>query len=128
MTQKPVYRLLRTVAILILLTGAILSAVLTWDAGRKNASVILPAMFLIWVLSPFMVLLFAGYRFKRYAEHRYISYYLFLIVLSVFSVIAYSGVLNPANVKTAAVFLFTPLLSWVLIIIGAVVLKRSAAR
>jgi len=125
MTIKPLNSLLRTAAILILLTGAILSAILTLHAGRKNASVILPALFLIWVLSPFMMLLFASYRLKRYSGNRYILYYLGMILLSILSVIANSGVLNPVNTKAAAVFLITPLISWVLIIIGAAVIKRS---
>jgi hypothetical protein len=45
MTKKPLNRLLRTAAILMLLAGAILSAILTLQAGRKNASIILPALF-----------------------------------------------------------------------------------
>lgn len=122
MTAKPLNNLLRTAAILMLLTGAILSAILILHAGHKNASTILPALFLIWVLSPFIMLLFANYRFKRYIANHHC---LFMIVLSILSVIAYTGVLNPVNTKGAAVFLFTPLISWILIIIGSVVIKRS---
>ena len=125
MTKKPLNSLLRTVTILILLIGAILSAILTLNAGRKNSSIILPALFLIWVLSPFMMLLFANYRSKRYIGHRYIIYYPVMILLSIFSVIAYTGVLNPVNAKAATVFLFIPLISWMLIIIGVVVIKKS---
>jgi len=125
MTRKPLNSLLRSVTILILLFGAILSAILTLNAGRKNVSIILPALFLIWVLSPFMMLLFANYRLKRYIGNRYIIYYLVMILLSILSVIAYTGVLNPVNTKAAAVFLFTPLISWMIVIIGVAVIKRS---
>ena len=71
------------------------------------------------------MLLLANYRFKRYTGNRYIIYYLVMILLPILSVIAYTGVLNPVNTKGAAVFLFTPLISWILIIIGVVVIKRS---
>ncbi len=122
MTRKPLNSLLRTVAILVLLTSAILSAILTLHAGRKNASIILPALFLIWVLSPFIMLLFANYRFRHGMGN---IHYLFMILLSTLSVIAYTGVLNPVNTKAAAVFLFAPLISWVMIIIGVALIKRS---
>jgi hypothetical protein len=125
MTQKPHISLLRIAAILVLLAGTIVSAILTFNAGRKNASVILPALFLIWVLSPFMVLLSASFKFKHHIENRYLFHYMFMILLSMLSVIAYTGVLNPVHTKAAAVFLFTPLISWVLIVIGVVVIKRS---
>jgi len=71
------------------------------------------------------MLLFANYRFKRYIENRNIIYYLVIILLSILSVTAYTGVLNPVNTKATPVFLFTPLISWILIIIGVVVIKKS---
>jgi hypothetical protein len=122
MTRKQPNNLLRAAAILALSIGAIISAILTVHAGRKNASVILPAMFLIWVLAPFIMLLFVHYRFKRYIANRHC---LFMIMLSILSVLAYTGVLNPVNLKVTPIFLFTPLISWMLIIIGAIVIKRS---
>lgn len=122
MTKRPLNSVLRIAAILVLLTGATLSAILTLSAGRKNASIILPALFFIWVLSPFIILLFAGHRFKRSIRN---IHCLFVILLSILSVIAYTGALNPVNAKAAAVFLFTPLISWILIIIVVVVSKKS---
>jgi hypothetical protein len=125
MTRKPLNNLLRTATILALSIGAIVSAIFTLHAGRKNASIILPALFLIWVLSPFIVLLYAHYRVKRNIANLHC---LFMLLLSILSVIAYSGVLNPVNGKAAAVFLFIPLISWVMIIIGVVVIKRSKSK
>ncbi|HWD90530.1 MAG TPA: hypothetical protein VG367_20535 [Mucilaginibacter sp.] len=121
-TRKPLNNLLRTITMLALLAGAMLSAMLTLHAGRKNASVILPAMFIIWVVSPFAWLLFAQFRFKRSI---YKAHCLFIILLCILSVIAYNGVPALANVKPAAVFLFTPLVSWGIIVIAVALIKRS---
>ena len=124
MTTKktPNISLIRVITIIILLIGAVLSAILTIKAGHKNASVVLPALFLIWVLSPFVVLLFVSFRYKH-SSHSSIRYTL-MILLSVISVIAYTGMLNPIDAKPASVFLFTPLISWVLIILGSVIMKK----
>jgi hypothetical protein len=40
-----------------------------------------------------------------------------MILLSIGSVVGYSGVLSPAGMKPAFIFLVIPLISWVLIMI-----------
>jgi len=112
-----------TGAVVVVLIGAIISAILTIKAGHKNASVVLPALFLIWVLSPFIMLLVANSKFKRYADSDRVIPYLLMIFLSIGSVIGYTGILSPVGAKAAAVFLIVPLISWVLIITGIVMMK-----
>ncbi len=114
--------LLRTITTIILLTGVALSAILTIKAGHKNASVVLPALFLAWVMSPFIMLLFVNYRVNRLSERAII--YILMMLLSVISVIAYTGILSPIDAKPAAIFLFTPFISWVAIILGIVLTKK----
>ena len=123
MTKKtPNSSLLRTITTIILLIGVALSAILTIKAGHKNASVVLPALFLAWVMSPFIMLLFINYRVNRLSERAII--YILMMLLSVISVIAYTGILSPIDAKPAAIFLFTPFISWVAIILGIVLMKK----
>jgi hypothetical protein len=130
MTTKktPGINFLGTIAVVVVLIGAIISAILTINAGHKNVSVILPALFLIWVLSPFIMLLVTNSKIKRYPDNGRIIQYILMIFLSLSSVIGYTGILSPVGAKAAAVFLIVPLISWVLIIIFIIIRNKSKVK
>src|ERR1039458_3421627 len=60
-------RLLRSVAPIAVVVAAVGSVVLTLYASRGNDSHILQTLFAIWVLSPFVALIFANMVFKRWS-------------------------------------------------------------
>jgi hypothetical protein len=105
--------LLRIVALVGVVVGAIGSLGLVLHAGRKNNSVILPILFVIWVLFPFIVLIVANLFSTRWPVIIRIALYRLTIVLTLISLVAYSGLLTPPQSKPAGVFLIVPLLSLV---------------
>ena len=116
---------LRTIALVVVAIGAIGSLCFMFYAGRRNSSVILLGLFAAWVLSPFIGLIIAN----RISNSRTISartiLYRTMIVLSVASLIAYSGVLIPQGTRTAFIFLVAPFVSWVIIITVILVVRKS---
>jgi uncharacterized membrane protein len=128
MKKIPTLVLLKTASRLVLLIGTAVSLFLVIHAGHKNASVILPLLFVIWVLSPYIGLLITIRISKVWqASSRTILHYL-VISFTICCVIAYSGILTPSDVKPAAIFLITPLLLWVAIAITIPVLRSHKAK
>ncbi len=106
--------ILRKIALVTRVVGAIASIVLVVHAGRKNNSVILPILFVIWVLIPFIVLMVVNLVFStRWPVITRVAFYCLTIVLTLISLGAYSGLLTPPQSKPAGVFLIVPLLSLV---------------
>jgi len=115
--KNPTLSLLRTVAVIAALIGALGSLGLMLHAGRKNNSVLLIALFVIWVLSPFIALLVANAISTRWSFHTRVTLYVLMLVITVGSLVSYSGVFSPPGTKPAFVFLVVPLLSWLLMAI-----------
>ena len=109
---------LRTAALLAVLAGAVGSASLTLYAGRHNDSRILQALFVVWVLSPFVILLLADFAAKRWRIQARATLYGVMLLLTVVSLTIYGTVaLGPPRPKTAFVFVVVPPASWLLIAI-----------
>ena len=107
--------LVRTVALVVVLAGVVGSISLVLYKGRNNESVLLIALFVAWVLSPFIAFLIADKVSKRWTDFTRKTLYILMLALSILSLLSYGGVLSPAGTKTAFVFLVVPLISWVLI-------------
>ena len=107
----------RIMALVILIAGAVVSVALTRHAGRHNKSVILPLMFISWVLSPFIALLVANSMSARWPVTVRVILYFLMILIAIGSLVVYSGIFSSAGAKPAGVFLIVPLLSWLLIVI-----------
>ena len=114
------------------LAGAVGSLGFTLYTGRNNKSVLLIVLFFIWVLSPFIGLLVANVVTKRWSDLLRLTLYILMIFLTIGSLVAYSGVLNPTGAKPAGVFLIVPLISWLVIVIviplAAVRSRRLSSR
>ena len=109
--------LLPTMALIVVLLGAGGSLSLMLHAGRHNHSVLLVGLFTIWVLSPFMALLVANVVSKRWPALTHVTLFSLALVLTLGSLVAYSGAWSPPRAKPAGVFLVVPLISWILMAI-----------
>ena len=98
------------------LAGALGSVGFTLYAGRHNPSRILMALFVLWVLSPFAVLMWASVVSKRWSALTRATLYCLALVLTLGSLAIYGDVaLGSARGKLAFPFLIVPLASWLLI-------------
>ena len=101
------------ISFVVILISAFILLAFTLHAGQNNKSFLLVLMFMAWMLSPFIALLFVNFIFKGLALTFYLS-----IAISLCSLICYSGKLNIVGDKPAFKFLIVPLISWVVIIIA----------
>ncbi len=116
MPQGAFLRPLRTVALVALVAGAAGSVGLTLLAGRRNKSQILIALFVIWVVSPFIGLIVANGVSMRCSLATRSTLYSLMLVTTVGSLGFYAGLVwGPPRPKQASVFLIVPLASWLLL-------------
>ena len=110
--------LLRAVAMIAVLVGAGGSISMTLRVGHRNNSRLLLVLFGIWVLSPFIALVWANLVSKRWSVVTRATLYTVMLVLTLGSLAIYGAVaLGLSRAKPAAVFLLVPSASWLLIAI-----------
>lgn len=123
---------LRTVALVALLAGATGSMGFMLRAGHRNPSRVLLVLFTIWVLSPFVILVFATIASKDWSIFTRATLYGVMLVLTFSSLAIYGDVaLGPPRTKTAFAFVVVPPASWLLIAITlsvAAVISRGRSR
>jgi hypothetical protein len=124
--------LLQTAALIVVLIGALGSVAFTLLAGHRNPSSFLIFLFLIWVLSPFVALVFATFISKSWSVLARGTLHGAMLFLSLASLAIYGRVaLGPPRAKTAFVFVVVPPLSFLLAIVAvstAALLSRSWSR
>jgi hypothetical protein len=108
--------LFRAMSLGIVVAGALGSLDLTLKAGYNNKSIVLVALFIAWVESPFIVCLAANIASARWSLLARGTLYSLMIFITLGALIGYSRVLNSHPAKPAAVFLILPLLSWILMV------------
>ena len=109
----------RAVAIIAAVAGAVGSIGLTLYVGRHNTSRILLSLFVIWVLSPFVALIFASAVSKPWPVLTRATLYSVMLVLTLGSLAVYADVaFGPARAAPAFALLVIPLVSWLLIAIA----------
>ena len=114
----------RTIALVLILIGSMGSIWFTLRAGRNNSSILLVALFVIWVLSPFMALLVGNIASKRWSDSARVVFFVLVIILTFGALTSYSGFLTIPGTKPTFKFLIIPLVSWLLIIIVAFLSRR----
>ena len=125
MKTKPNRKSLPLISILILLAGAVGSIVFTLNAGRNNSSVLLPILFIGWVISPYLALL-AIHFYSRLRQSFSDAFYLRMTgFITLFTTVAYSGIFSPKGMKPAFVFLVVPLISWMIIVLMSLLSMRK---
>lgn len=110
-------RFLRKTALILVLTGAVVSLILTFIAGHNNNALILTFLFAVWVLSPYTAFLMSDVISKSWSVLCRSALYCLMVVLTLGSLLLYSGILKFHSVKPAFVFIIVPLISWILLII-----------
>jgi hypothetical protein len=111
-------RLLHRVALAAVVVGAGGSLGLTLWVGRRNPSRLLIVLFAIWVLSPFMALLWANIVSKRWPVITRVTLHIVILVVTLSSLALYGDVvLRPPRSTPASRFLLVPLGSWLLMAI-----------
>jgi len=124
---------LRTAALIALPAGAAGSIGFMLRAGRRNPSRVLLILFGIWVLSPFVALVFATIVSKDWSVLTRTTLHGVMLILTVSSLAIYGDVaLGPPRAKTAFAFVVVPPVSWLLIAItisiAALISRRRSAR
>lgn len=119
-------RALRGAALVAALVGGVGSLVVLIRAGQRQATPLLLLLLMAaWVVAPFLALAWAFAASKRWAGPRQTALYSVMLLVSLGSLLVYStGWLRAAG-KTAAPFVLTPGVSWLLIAI--VLLSASVA-
>jgi hypothetical protein len=111
--------LLQTAALIAVLIGALGSVAFTLLAGHRNPSRFLIFLFVIWVLSPFVTLVFATFISKSWSVLARGTLYSVMLFLSVASLAIYERVaLGPPRAKTAFVFVVVPPFSFLLTMVA----------
>jgi hypothetical protein len=108
--------LMRSLALGVSTAGALGSFALTLQAGAKNGPAILTVLFLVWVLSPFIVLIISCMLSKRWSFRTRISLYFLMLMISFATLLTYGRLLSFSGVRPAFVFLVIPFISWILIL------------
>jgi hypothetical protein len=126
--KNPTLIPLRAIAMVLLLIGAVISLVLMLHAGRKNNSVLLVALFVAWVMSPFAGLFVTDKISMRWSLRTRMALYYLILFITSGSVVVYSGALSPPGTKPAFVFLVVPLLSWLLIVTVIPIAKKMSRK
>ena len=106
---------LRVAAVLSAQIAAVLSVGFMLRAAHRNPSVVLLVLMGIWVVAPFVALLWS-----IHVSRSRNSLYILTLVIAAGALTAYTiDALGPPKVKAAAVFVVVPLVSW---IVGGIVL------
>ena len=119
---------LRTVALILLIVGAVGSLYFMFNASRNQKSILLIALFSGWILSPFVGLFLADKFSKRWTVNIRSSFYWLMIILTIVSLVGYSGAINTPKTKNAFVFLIIPLISWLLMIFSILTARRLSRK
>jgi len=124
---------LRTAALIALPAGAAGSIGFMLRAGHRNPSRVLLILFAIWVLSPFVALVFATIVSKDRSVLIRTTLHGVMLILTVSSLAIYGDVaLGPPRAKTAFAFVVVPPVSWLLIAIiisiAMLISRRRSAR
>lgn len=106
---------LRTVASIAVLAGAVISVGFLVRATGRNPSQLLVVLMAIWVVSPFVALLWANLVSKPWSAPVRVSLYGVMLLVSLASLTIYSAdALWPRSSQAAFVFIAVPPASWLL--------------
>lgn len=106
---------LRAAALIAVVAGAVGSLGFLLREGRRTPRFLL-VLFLLWVLSPFIGLVWANVVSKHWSLVTRATLYSVMLVLTLGSLASYGAVvLGPPRARPAAVFLVVPLASWLLV-------------
>jgi hypothetical protein len=109
--------LLRAMALIAVVAGALGSVGLMLWVGHRNPSRVLLLLFVIWDLSPFIALILADIVSKRWSVLTRATLYGVMLILTLGSLALYADVVWRPRPQPAFMFLVVPLVSWLLMTI-----------
>ncbi len=109
--------LLRAVALIAVVAGALGSVGLMLWVGHRNPSRVLLALFVIWDVSPFIGLALADIVSRRWSVLSRTTLYGVMLVLTLGSLALYGDVVWRPRPQPAFLFLVVPMGSWLLLLI-----------
>jgi hypothetical protein len=124
MESKRSFITLGTVALIATVCGAACSLYFVINAGSNNNSVVLKSLFIVWILSPFIAFFIMLSIVRKWKTGIQNVIHWLLIILTIVSLIGYSGLIKIPNTKNAFVFLIIPFLSWVLLIATVIAARK----
>ncbi len=101
-------KFLGTTALIVALVGAVGSLYFMFSAGREQKSIILLGLFTAWVLSPFVGLFISNKISNRWTAPARALLYWLIIVLTIGSLVAYSGAFNTPETKKCVYISYFP--------------------
>jgi hypothetical protein len=110
-------RFMGLVAPVLIVMSALASLYFIGLAGQHQQSILLIAAFTIWLLLPFIGLLWINKRAASWPLRQKAQLHWIMVIVAISSLIVYAFRLKPQNAKPAFTFLVFPFLSWVIIII-----------
>jgi len=120
--------MIRSLTLAVVVAGAAGSIALMLRAGSRQQSVVLIALFIGWVLLPFVAMGWAVMVSKSWSSSVQVAYCAVSVFVTLGSGAMYAGVIPmPSGSRPAAVFLAVPLVSWIVfaILAGALRLRRD---
>jgi hypothetical protein len=120
--------LLRAVALIAVVAGAVGSVGLILWVGRGNPSRVLLGLFVIWDLSPFIGLLLAEMVSKRWSVITRATLHIVMLVVALSSLALYGDVVLRPRPQPAFMFLVVPLGSWLFMTIVVPIAALISAR
>jgi hypothetical protein len=122
------FGVLRVVARIAVMVGAVGAVGLMLWVGRRNPSRILLGLFVIWDLSPFMALLLADMVSKRWSVITRAALHLVMLVIALSSLVLYGDVVWRPRPQPAFLFIVVPLGSWLLLMIAVTIAAFISGR
>ena len=111
---------MRALTLAVLVAGAAASLILMLRAAHPP--LLLRLMFIVWLLSPFAALLYAGFATDKR------SVYIVSLLITAAAVAMYAGIIPmPAQTRPAFRFIAVPFVSWIAIVVAALSARRKAA-
>jgi hypothetical protein len=115
---------LRAAASLSSQIAAVVSVAFMLRAGHRNPSVLLLVLMAIWVVAPFVALLWAIHISNRWQEFSRKLLYVLTLFIAAGALATYTiDALGPPRVKAATVFVAVPMASWILSGIAVFVIR-----
>ena len=108
--------------------GLLGSLYFMFNAGNSQKSIILIGLFTFWVASPFAGLFIFNRISNKWSTSIREPIYWLMIILTIITVVAYSGVLKSLNTKPAFMFIVVPFISWLSIATFFLIAKRKLNR
>ena len=117
-TQRPevgFLRFLRAAGLIAVLVGA-LGSISLWFHASKHPPLLLVVLFIVWVLSPFVVLILAHALSKRWSVLTRAALYCVMLLITLGSLTIYvHDALRPRTAQPAFVYVLVAPMSWLLI-------------